>query len=63
MITFMYIDYLKDTYNECKEFDDFMDFVCSLLMGLLIIPMALVADIVTAPFMLLAYLLFKRRKK
>ena len=61
MMTFMYIDFLKDTYNECKEFDDFIIFVGLILMGLLIIPMALVADVVTAPFMLLAYLLFKRR--
>ena len=63
MMTFMYIDFLKDTYNECKEFDDFIIFVGSILMGLLIIPMALVVDVVTAPLMLLAYLLFKRRGK
>ncbi len=61
MITYMYIDDLKDTYNECKEFDDFMDFVGLLLMGLLIIPMSLIIDIVTSPLTLLTYLLYKRK--
>ena len=62
MLTYMYIDDLKDTYNECKEFDEFIEFVGLLLMGLLFIPMALIIDIVTSPLTLLTYLLFTRRK-
>ena len=63
MITYMYITEAKEFYNDCQDFDDFWYFVGFLLIGLLIIPMALIIDIITSPFTLLAYLLFRRRGK